>query len=215
MEIASADVNNKKFSVISNFRPEDQKPEILLNGIVDSTRLPVFFPFRKDVQGNYLADGAALSNIPVHLALDHGCDVIIVLKFRCAGEGSVDEKYDKWIPGLQRFIDMLVDERARVMMRDYEFVNNDLEQENKIKRIIEILERGPGHTPEETEAITLLKDVKLSASGKKRIKLIIVNSEEIPEFHFSNFSKETTLKSMNIGYRAFAGVKNQIMQALR
>lgn len=214
IEIASADVNNKKFSVVSNFRPEDQEQEILLNGIVDSTRLPVFFPFRKNLTGNYLADGAALSNVPIHLARNYGCDIIIVLKFCCAGEGPVDQEYNKWIPGLQRFIDMLVDERARVMMRDYEFFNHDLEQEEKIKRTIKLLESGVGHTFEEIEAATILKSIKLSASGRRPIKLIVVDSEEIPEFHFSNFDKNATLKSMNIGYKAFARVKDQIAQAI-
>lgn len=206
IEIASVDVNNKTFSVVSNFRPEDQKPEILLNGIVDSTRLPVFFPFRKNEGGNYLADGAALSNVPIHLARDHGCDVIIVLKFKCAGEGPIEREYNQWIPGLQRFIDILVDENARKTMRDYEFFNHDLEQEAKINRAIELLD--------DCEARRILESVKLSASGRKKIKLIIVDSEEIPEFHFSSFSKEATRESMNIGYRAFFNVKDQIAQAI-
>ena len=206
IEVASADINNRRFSVVSNFRPEDQKPEILLNGIVDSTRLPVFFPFRKDKNGNYLADGAALSNVPVHLARDYGCDVIIVLKFRCAGEGAINRDYDQWIPDLQRFIDILVDERARVMMRGYELFNNDLEQEEKIKNAIESME--------DCEARRILESVKLSASGKKKIKLIVVESEELPEFHFSNFSREAQLESMNIGYRSFFNVQDQIAEAI-
>ena len=206
IEIASADVNNKKFSVVSNFRPKDQKPEILLNGIVDSTRLPVFFPFRKDGAGNYLADGAALGNIPIQLARNHGCDVIIVLKFCCAGEGPVGQEYNKWIPGLQRFIDILVDETARKTLRDYDFFNNDIEQEKKIKHAIQLLDN--------CEARRILESIKLSASGRRPIKLIVVDSEEIPEFHFSNFNKEATRESRNIGYKAFAGVKDQIMQAL-
>jgi len=214
IEIASVDVNNRTFSVVSNFRPEDQKPEILLNGIVDSTRLPVFFPFRKDKNGNYLADGAALSNVPIHLARDYGCDVIIILKFRCAGEGPIDKEYNEWGSELQRFMDILVDEKTRIMIRDYEFFNNDLEQEEKIQRAVEILESGPGHTLAETEAAALLKNVKLSASGKRKIKLIVVDSEEIPEFHFSHFNSETTRKSMNIGYKAFFSVQDQIARAI-
>lgn len=214
IEIPSADVNNKRFSIVSNFRPEDQKPEIFLNGIVDSTRLPVFFPFRKNKDGNYLADGAALSNVPIHLARDYGCDVVVVLKFRCAGEGPLNAEYNQWVPDLQRFMDMLVDERARIMMRDYEFFNSDLEQEEKIQRVMEILESGSGHTPQETEAVALLKDVKLSASGKRKIKLIVVDSEEIPEFHFSNFNSEATRESMNIGYKAFFGIEDQIAKAI-
>ena len=214
IEIASADINNKRFSVVSNFRPEDQKPEILLNGIVDSTRLPVFFPFRKNSEGHYLADGAALSNVPIHLARDHGCDVIIVLKFLCAGEGPIVKEYDEWGSGLQRFIDILVDETSRKTERDYEYFNHDLEQEEKIRRAIKILESGHGQTPAKIEAAALLKDVKLSASGKRKIKIITVNSEKIPEFHFTSFDKEGTRKSINIGYQAFWDVKSQIAEAL-
>ena len=206
IEIASVDVNNRTFSVVSNFRPEDQKPEILLNGIVDSTRLPVFFPFRRDEHGHYLADGAALSNVPIHLARNHGCDVIIVLKFCCAGEGPIVKEYDEWGSELQRFIDIMVDENARKTMRDYEFFNNDLEQEEKIQRAIQLLE--------DCEARRILERVKLSASGRRKIKLIVVDSEEIPEFHFSSFSTEATRQSMNIGYKAFFSVQDQIAQAI-
>lgn len=220
IEIASADINNKTFSVVSNFRPEDQKPEILLNGIVDSTRLPVFFPFRKGKNGNYLADGAALSNVPIHLARDFGCDVIVVLKFRCAGEGEIEREYDQLIPGLQRFIDILVDEKARIMMRDYEFFNNDLEQEEKINWAMELIGGWlvDYHLVDANrirEALALLQDVKLSAFGRKKIKLVVVDSEEIPEFHFSNFNSEATRKSMNIGYKAFLDVQDQIAQAIK
>ncbi|MBI2068665.1 MAG: patatin-like phospholipase family protein [Candidatus Yanofskybacteria bacterium] len=206
IEIASADINNRRLSIVSNFRPEDQKPEILLNGIVDSTRLPVFFSFRKDGHGNYLADGAALSNVPIHLARDHGCDVIIVLKFHCAGEGPIVKEYDEWGSGLQRFIDILVDEKTSKTMRGYDFFNHDLEQEEKIKRAIELTG--------DCEARKILESVKLSASGRRKIKLIVVDSEEIPEFHFSSFDRETTRQSMNIGYRAFFSVQDQIARAI-
>lgn len=219
IEIASADINNKTFSVVSNFRPEDQKPETLLHGIVDSTLLPVFFPFRKNEDGNYLADGAALSNVPIHLARDYGCDVIIVLKFRCAGEGPIERKYDQWIPGLQRFIDILVDENARKTMRDYDFFNNDLEQGEKIKQAVDLIggwlvDFHLVDAGRVREALELLQDVKLSASGKRKIKLIVVDSEEIPEFHFSSFSKEATRESRNIGYKAFFGVQDRIARAI-
>lgn len=206
IEIASADINNRKFSVVSNFRPEDQKPEVLLNGIVDSTRLPVFFPFRRDKNGNYLADGAALSNAPIHLARDHGCDVIIVLKFNCAGEGPIEKEYNELGPGLQRFIDMMVDETARKTQRDYEFFNHDLEQEEKINRAIALMD--------DCEARRILESVKLSASGRRKIKFVVVDSEEVPEFHFSSFNKEATRESMNIGYKAFFGVQDQIALAI-
>lgn len=219
IEIASVDVNNKTFSVVSNFRPEDKKPEILLNGIVDSTRLPVFFPFRKDDKGNYLADGAALSNVPIHLARDHGCDVIVVLKFKCAGEGPIEREYNQWIPGLQRFIDILVDENARKTLRDYECFNNDLEQEEKIKQAVDLIggwlvDYHLVDASKVREALELLQGVKLSASGRRKMKLIIVESDEIPEFHFSSFSKEATRESMNIGYRAFFNVQDQIARAI-
>ncbi len=215
IEIPSVNVNTRMFSTVSNFRPEDQTPETLLNGIVDSTRLPVFFPFRKNENGHYLADGAALNNIPIHLARDYGCDVIVVLKFRCAGEGAIGNEYDKWISGLQRFMDIVVDENSRKTLRDYEYVNNDLDQEEKIRHAIELLERGPGHTSQELEAAALLRNVKLSSSGKRKIKLVVVESEEIPEFHFSNFDKESTREALNIGYQAFFSVKNELTEAIR
>lgn len=214
IEIPSVDINSKMFSVVSNFRPEDQRPDILLNGIVDSTRLPVFFPFRRNSKGHYLADGAALNNIPIHLARNFGCDVIVVLKFKCAGEGSLVTEYNQWVSGLQRFVDILVDENARKTLRDYGYVNNDLEQEDKIKKAIGILESCPVRTPEETEALVLLKEVKLSSFGMKKIKLVIVDSEEIPEFHFSNFNRETTRESLNIGFRSFFDVKDQLEEAI-
>lgn len=206
IEIASADINGRKFSVVSNFRPEDQKPEILLNGIVDSTRLPVFFPFRRNSEGHFLADGAGLSNVPIHLARDYGCDVIIVLKFRCAGEGPIEKEYDEWASGLQRFIDMIVDEASRKTQRDYEFFNHDLEQEEKINRAIGLMD--------DCEARRILESVKLSASGRRKIKLIVVDSDEIPEFHFSNFDREITRQSMNIGYKAFKDVQSEIAKAI-
>ena len=207
IEIASADVNGRRFSVVSNFRPKDQKPEILLNGIVDSTRLPVFFPFRKNSEGHYLADGAALSNVPIHLARDHGCDIIIILKFRCEGEGPIEKEYNEWGPGLQRFIDMVVDEMSRKTIRGYEFFNHDLEQEKKIQRAIQLLD--------DCEARRNLESVKLSASGRRKIKLIVVDSEEIPEFHFSTANmQEKQRESLNIGYQAFKGVKDEIARAI-
>ncbi len=214
IEIPSVDVNDNVYSIVSNYRPEDQKPEILLKGIVDSTRLPVFFPFRKDKNGHYLADGAAKSNAPVNLARNFGCEVIIVLKFRCKGEGSLDCDYDHWIPGLQRFVDLLVDERTRVMIRDYEYVNHDLEQEDKVKCAIEILESGSNQTSLELEAANLLKRVKLSASGKRKIKIIVVDSEEIPEFHFSNFDKDAQRESINKGYDSFWAIEDELIEAI-
>lgn len=207
IEIPAVNVNTKTFSIVSNFRPEDQKPEILLNGIVDSTRLPIFFPFRKNKAGHYLADGAGKSNVPIHLARDYGCDVIIVLKFKCAGERPLDVAYDQMFPGLQRFIDIIVDENARKTLRDYEYCNNDLDQEEKINLAISLME--------DCEARRILESVKLSAAGKRKFKLITVESEEIPEFHFSNFSKEAQLEAINKGYRAFKGVKDEIAEAIR
>ena len=159
-------------------------------------------------------DGAALNNVPIHLARDYGCDVIVVLKFKCAGEGRIDVDYSQWVSGLQRFMDILVDENARKTMRDYEYFNNDLEREEKIKRAIKILESGSGHTIAETQAATLLKNVKLSASGRRKIKLIIVDSEEIPEFHFSNFSKNAQREAINKGYESFWNVKDKIAEAI-
>ncbi len=160
-----------------------------------------------------------MSNVPIHLARDHGCDVIIILKFKCAGEGPVAQEYNQWISGLQRFVDILVDEKARTTQRDYEFFNNDLEQEDKINQARELLKsclrrhQGTGNTEIE-EAARLLSEVKLSASGKRKIKLVIVDSEEIPEFHFSNFDKNALRESINIGYQSFFNIKNKIAEAI-
>ncbi len=220
LEIASVDINNKVFSTVSNFKPEHQNAETFIHGIVDSTRLPVFFPFRKDKNGNYLADGAAINNVPIHLARNFGCDIIIVLKFKCAGEGPIDMEYNKWTSGLSRWVDISVDENTRKTLRDYEWINNAICQEEKIRQASGLLESLiDEHTGVEDrrkiqEALELLTNVKLPTAGKRKIKLIIVDSEEIPEFHFSNFNKITIRESINIGYRSFWNIKDQIAEAI-
>ena len=140
------------------------------------------------------------------MARNYGCDVIIVLKFCCAGEGLIKKEYNEWGSGLQRFIDILVDETSKKMIRGYDFFNNDLEQEEKIMHAIQLME--------DCKARRILESVKLSASGRRKLKLIVVESEEIPEFHFSSFNKEATRESMNIGYKAFFTVKDQIAEAI-
>ena len=42
----------------------------------------------------------------------------------------------------------------------------------------------------------------------------IVDSEEIPEFHFSNFSKNAQREAINKGYESFWNVKDKIAEAI-
>ncbi|MDO8731675.1 MAG: hypothetical protein Q7L55_03765, partial [Actinomycetota bacterium] len=75
-------------------------------------------------------------------------------------------------------------------------------------------EPGSRNTLDEMSAINLLRSVGLSASGKRKIKFIVVESEEIPEFHFSNFNKDVQLEAINKGYKSFWNVKDEIAEAI-
>ena len=212
IEIASADVNNKQFSIVTNYKPEHQDSQIFTRGIVDSTRLPVFFPFRQNAEGNYLADGAAIANMPFSLARGHGCDLIVVLKFNCVGDDESQKKHDHWVSGLQRFIDMSVDEVARKAERDYEYTNRNLAELEVQKKQLEDLGKLLYYSHlDSTSAQAIRKyitakndsDRRLSYFGKKKIPIISVESELLPEFHFSSFDREQTRVTINKGYNAF------------
>jgi len=92
--MAAADINSNQYSIVTNYKPEHQNKEIFLEGLIDTTRLPVFFPFRRNEAGHYIADGAAISNMPIDLVIDHDCDVVVILGFRCAGEGVLEKEYN-------------------------------------------------------------------------------------------------------------------------
>ena len=217
--IAAANVNTKSYSIVTNFRPEHQDEHVFTQGIVDSTNLPVFFGFRENEQGQFIADGAAISNEPRHLAREFGCDVIIVLRFKCNDEDVTEKKYNLWVTGLQRFIDILVDEVARKTRRTYEFFNNDLREKKKISQAADTIENCLKSLPdsENTQkirvAVDILRGIKLSCDGKREIKFIEIN-DEIPEFHFTDFKKNQMSRTIKIGHQAFHNAKEAILKAI-
>ncbi len=228
VDIVSANINGCQESdsnvvpyVVTNYRPEHKNKDIFVDGIVRSTSVPAFFPTSPIGNGEFTTDGGVYEAFPIEIPYNHGCDVIVLVKFRYAGQGYLEHDYSKFMSSLHRSTDILVDNKGALVIRGALNINNDLVQIQRMQKGINQLERLAnelhGELRKEIEArIKDLDDtlVNLTAFGKRHYNLVILSSRrEIPEFNFrGNFDHMLNL-GREIGLETYNDSKEEIYRA--
>src|SRR3989344_5949592 len=213
LQIAAANISTNEYSVVTNYKPEHRNKDLFIEGLIDTTRLPVFFGFRKNRDGHYVGDGAGIANMPLDLVVNHGCDVVVILGFTYPKE-SLAKEYNMWIAGLQRFIDMITDTVARKDLEGFERINNALTQVEGIQKELVALDTiaceagllNRGLASELSGSISRIEEYisRFSCIGKKKVKIISVDSvEPIDDYHFTTLTPEKAFKGYNQGCNAF------------
>lgn len=228
IEVISADINGDPItnervrpSSVTNFRPEDRDIRKFALGVLSSASVTGFFPTRKDDQGHFITDGGIFSAFPIDLAYSEGSDVIIVNRMRYAGQSHLDHDYSKWMSALHRSMDIVIDNYSDHVLAGYVNINRDIGQIKKMKSSLRILKDVLDDSDLgakiliEREIVNIEKDLtQLTAHNKKFINLVVIDSDEIPEFNFRDFDTDYNVRGMNIGYDAFQKSKKDIIRAI-
>lgn len=229
IEIIAADINgdeasNKRvrLSSVTNYRPEDiWNTEKLLRTVVAGASVTGFFPTYKNELGHYDTDGIIYTAFPIGLARKDKCNVIIVVKFNYGAQGYMDHDYSNWMLALHRSIDIKADDETDRIIRGYMRVNNDVERIASMRESLVALKTiindvAPSVRVLLEKQIIEIEDElsNLYADGKESVNLVVIDSEQIPEFNFHHFDEHSNMTGENIGYDAFLKSKNAINKAV-
>ena len=208
---------NQGWVSVTNFRPEDVNLEIKLRNLryveggINGLRVFGHINSGKHDGDGQIVDTAALSNLPVHLAVKEGYSNMVVLQYNSKAEGRMDRLFKNWVELLSRCFDITVSENSRKTILGYLRVNNDLgelaKQRESLKRIEELLYYPWLDSTSKQIIRQHIRDIKetmrkLSYAKKKRINFLFISSDPIPDAHFSDFTQEQMLEGMNIGWKA-------------
>lgn len=217
--------NSNGWVSVTNFKPEHKgNVDLLIRGIANSARIWAFFNPEKTADGHSIVDGAALSNIPVHFAIRNDCDTIIIPYYNCPIEGPSDVDFCTWVKILQRCSDLVVSNNTGKTMRGYIRVNRDLEQLSAEGKVIDKLERFIDQTATDDDQrngiqaqINSIREIqkKYSFYNKKKINLVIISSDPLPNVHFSHFTEDDQIRGINLGYKALEDSLPEITAAIK
>lgn len=231
VQVISADINgnreddkNVDLCSVSNFEPKDtdlpeqERNRRFLTGIVVGASITGFFKTRQNPEGHFLTDGAIYSAFPIDLAYKQGCDVIIMVKLRYAGQRYLERDYSRWMSALHRSMDIVIDNYSDSVIRGYFNINSDICQIEKMKYSLAVLkdavkEVGPQmRLVMEKEICEIEKNLSvLTAHDKRYVNIVIIDSKEIEEFDFRHCSQKYNINAMNLGYDAL----NSSMRIIR
>lgn len=233
LELVTANINGDKAKnervgaqLITNYLPEHQIPQILIQGIRTSSSIPAFFEPWVTKDGTY-SDGAVYSNTPVRLALNQGCNVIVIPYHQYAGQGYLERKFHSWMGILQRSFDIVVDSNSEKVLLGYLRVNRDLKNNDKQKRRLDSIRCIIDQCTDDIDDILLphlqqaLDDLQAgfdnySFSHKKIVRLVIVKSPRIlPALDFRHFTREQNELGFEIGRESFRASEEEIIEAIR
>lgn len=80
LEILATDLETGKEAVFTNYRPEDKDRRRFVEAILASSRLPGYMPL-SFIDGRVLGDAGILSYIPIHRAIKHDCDIVVIFSY--------------------------------------------------------------------------------------------------------------------------------------
>lgn len=209
---------NKGWVSVTNFRPEDINldPETrnrkyvakLINGLRVYGH---FAPGKHDEGEGGIVDTAALSNLPVHFAINEGYLNIVVLHYNSTAEGPTNEIAKNWVSCLNRDVDITVSENTRKATLGYLRVNNDLRQLVKqmesLKKLEDLVDSSDFGEEDKRVALRHILETReslanLSYAQKKQINFYFVGSDPLPNAHFSDFTQDQMIEGINIGWKA-------------
>lgn len=208
---------NKGWVSVTNFRPEDINLEATVRNekyvakLINGLRVYGQFPPGRHENDDGIVDTAALSNLPVHFAINQGYSNIVVLHYNSRAEGPTDRVFKNWIANLNRCCDLNVSELTRKAVVGYLRVNNDLDQLAKQKEGLKRLEELLYYESLDSKSKAIIREYiqnmtktirNLSYANKKKINFIFVGSDPLPDAHFSDFTQDQMLEGINIGWKA-------------
>ncbi len=211
--------HNEGWVSVTNFKPEDKdlEPDIrnrkYVRKLINGLRVYGHFAPGRHENDDPIADTAALSNMPIHFAIKQGYTNIVVLHYNSTTEAPINKPLRNWVETLNREVDLNVSENSRKTELGYLRVNNDLKELDKQNRDLEKLEemiKRQGVLLDDSVRETVEKYIKatrdahlrLSYARKKKINLYFVDSEPLPDIHFSSFNTEQLREGINKGWRA-------------
>ncbi|MBI2064659.1 MAG: hypothetical protein HYT62_01235, partial [Candidatus Yanofskybacteria bacterium] len=202
---------NQGWVSVTNFKPEDVNLDKETRNanyrrkMINGMRIEAHFSPGKHDNDDAIFDTATMSNMPVHFAISQGYTNIVVLHYNSKSEGPTDRVYKKWPESTTRCGDTRVSENVRKTTLQYLRVNNDLDQLEKQKRAMDewaaFLSYYPSGTfPRLEAALESGREAAKSYSfaHKKKINLLFVGSDPIPDAHFSDFDSEQMRLGINI-----------------
>ncbi len=210
---------NKGWVSVTNFKPQDVNLDKdirnanyvrkLINGL---RVFGHFAPGRHD-NNDAIVDTAALSNLPVHFALDQGYTNIVVLHYNSTAEAPTDKIFKSWPQHLSREFDICVSEMTRKAVVGYLRVNNDLselaKQRENLKKLEGELYRQNQNidSPGQQAIRQYIRDQeesqrKLSYAHKLRINFIFAGSDPLPNIHLGEFTQDEIIEGLNTGYKS-------------
>ncbi|KKT81889.1 MAG: hypothetical protein A3B99_00100 [Candidatus Yanofskybacteria bacterium RIFCSPHIGHO2_02_FULL_44_12b] len=208
---------NKGWVSVTNFKPEDvdmdreTRNKKYVAKLINGLRVYGHFPPGRHENDDAIVDTAALSNLPIHFALNQGYNNIVVFYYDSASEGPVSTHFKSWPSSLNRDFDVTISEATRKTLLGYLRVNNDLEQLRRtretLKEMADIAD-GPHMDATARKSIRTNIDVieesmkNLSYAHKQRINFIFVGSDPLPAIHFGNFRNEDLAAGIERGRKA-------------
>lgn len=217
LEIPAVDLLSEKEVVFSNYREEDRnRPDRslrLLEQVIASSSIPAHFP-AISVENQALYDAAIKNSIPIHLAVQAGCDTIFVFIYSLNG---IRPRVENWVDKLTRSMDILINENIRKTLKWHMSINNDLlvkkEEDREAEEMKELCQQVETALSDRNKLIKSKLEKKLSDSknrrqnysfhGKKETRIIPVFSRvEIPDLNFRQFDNKQLNQAMRIGYEA-------------
>lgn len=205
LEIPAADLKSAKMVYFTNHLPEHrQAPNrdgLLVDMIRASSSVPAFLPAIPF--GHHLLDDAALlDNLPLHRAIQAGCDVIFVLIHRPYLEKIFLRKEKiTWVEELNRAMDLAIGRSTELTLQRHQEINYDLEIIETLKDVMEEMSSSP-----KLSQLKILLE-QLTSYGLTKTKIIPVWCEEsLPSLTFNKFDPEALKYSYKLGYQAMKKV---------
>ncbi len=221
---------NQGWVSVTNFRPEDVNLETearnsrYIEGGINGLRVFGHINSGKHDGKDQIVDTAALSNLPVHFAVNKGYSNIVVFHYNSRAEAPLNRVFGNWVELLSRCFDITVSENTRKTILGYLRINYDLEQlvkqRESLKRIEELLHSQNLDTRSQQVIRQHIKDTEetmrnLSYANKKIIKFLFVGSDPLPDAHFSDFTQDQMIEGINMGWKAGLDAVPKINKMIR
>ena len=204
---------NQGWVSVTNFRPEDVdlppdvRNEKYINKLINGLRVYGHFAPGRHENDDGIIDTAAITNLPVHFAINEGYTNVVILHYNPTSEGPTDRVFKNWVAHLNRAIDLNVSGNTRKTIHGYLRINNDLAELDKQLENLKRLENslyGPTANQEAIRKFIRNQEEsyrRLSYINKKRINFIFARSEPLPDAHFSDFTQDQMIEGINIGWK--------------
>lgn len=120
-EMTATDVENAKEVIFTNYLEKDRDPERFVEALLASTSTVGSFPPSK-IDGRILGDGGIISRLPIHRALHHDVDAIVVFYYHSIFER--EKGPFSWLESIIRSTEISETVATCLMLENYQLRRN-------------------------------------------------------------------------------------------